>query len=176
MHSKRQRTTVSRHTLCVFVWSLIRDERYDMREGIWRFANGTKCSICTNSATMIAERFGGAVWGYWSADNPSAFIGDPYCLGHDFAIVSEHWLVDYWAYRISRLVKCAVLDIHDPRCQNDLRRLYGNPSRWELTTKCTRNRSCQRTVARTTRQCLPNFIPARTQKYSARSQHAVHSA
>lgn len=82
---------------------------------------------CTDSSVYLAERLGGAVYGYMIEDNPNAEVGAAEG-GHDFVVVNDRWLVDFWAkdtYQPQDLH-----DMADPAQMENVRRLYGDPSRW----------------------------------------------
>ena len=55
----------------------------------------------------------------------------PYCDGHDFAIVAERFVVDYWAFRIARLTGTPVFDMNNADELQVVRHLYGNEQTWE---------------------------------------------
>lgn len=117
--------------LRVFVSRLIREELYDDDEESWCFKSGGHCGDCTVSALKIARRFNGAVFGYDSGDNPTALIGKQTGWdGHDFALIAERYLVDYWAFRYAELSDHPVLDLCDPQDQLLVKKLYGPQDRW----------------------------------------------
>ena len=119
-----------RARLEAYVDQLIAEEQYDEKESVWTFPNGDHCWICTNSAVRIAKEFKGTVWGYWGADNPIALIGWPHYEGHDFAIIQKRWLVDYWAFRISKLSPVRVFDLRRVQERQLVKTLYGSKERW----------------------------------------------
>lgn len=119
-----------RSRLEFFVDQLISSESHDAIEGVWKFENGAHCGVCTNGAMLVAARFNGDVWGYQSAENPTATIGEPYCSGHDFTVIRQRWLIDYWAYRVSRLSHRSVLDLKHTQDGHLATCLYGNPDNW----------------------------------------------
>lgn len=83
---------------------------------------------CTDTATWLAERLDGEVYGYRHKDNPEAELGESE-FGHDFVVVDDRWLVDWWAkdsYQLRDLY-----DLKDPADQEKVRRLYGDPGKWE---------------------------------------------
>jgi hypothetical protein len=84
-------------------------------------------TICTNSARMVAERFGGRVMGYWHKDNPTAALGEAEG-GHDFAVVGDY-LVDGWACYVDTRGPAV---LHLTRDVANIERLYGDRSRWTL--------------------------------------------
>ena len=80
-----------------FVRSLSAQEKYDDDQGIWLFEDGSQCGVCTSGAILIAKRFAGTVWGYFTSENPAAEIGGEQhgYGGHDFALVSGagSWII-----------------------------------------------------------------------------------
>ena len=94
------------------------------------------CTQCTNSARLLAHRHKGKVVGYVVHDpTKDARIG-AYSLGHDFAIIDNRWLVDYWAKHVDGSREAAVLDLEQDR--EEILKLYGDPGDWELTADYTR--------------------------------------
>jgi hypothetical protein len=79
----------------------------------------------------VAEAFAGRVVGYYSSENRSAAVGNGCCEGHDFALIDERFIVDYWAYRVAKVIDRAVFDLHDSE-QLDLAKFYyGKKELWE---------------------------------------------
>jgi hypothetical protein len=117
-----------------FIANLCNEEDYDPVEGRWTFKSGGDCGRCTDSAIKVASAFGGRVVGYKSSANPSAQIGCERCEGHDFAIVAERFIVDYWAFRVARLIPMPVMDRKNPSERELVRSFYGNEQTWEATT------------------------------------------
>jgi hypothetical protein len=59
--------------------------------------DGSSTATCTNSAILVAEKFGGRVVGYHHEDNPKALLGQG-LNGHDFALLfNDRLIVDWWA-------------------------------------------------------------------------------
>lgn len=83
---------------------------------------------CTDTASWLAERLGGVVHGYRHKDNPEAVLGKDE-FGHDFVIVSDRWLVDWWAR--DNYQERDLYDLGDPADRELVRRLYGDPEKWE---------------------------------------------
>ena len=115
-----------------FVAALIAEETYDDEEGVWLFADGSACAVCTSSARRIAREFGGEVFGYLSKMNPAAEIGGALCGGHDFAVIAGRWIVDYWAFHVARIVRTPVLDLDSPQDRQLASRLLGERAAWEI--------------------------------------------
>ncbi len=124
--------SITRQTLEAFVQTLIAEERYDDETGHSTFADGSPCATCTSAARHIARAFGGKVMGYWSAANPTAEIGSRYDDGHDFALIADRWVVDYFAYTTVNLLDAPVLDLHSAADRRLARRLLGNRKTWAV--------------------------------------------
>lgn len=84
-------------------------------------------SICTTSALWLAKQLGGTVVGY-HCDPGSGKVGE-HCSGHDFCLVNDRWIVDWWSSRLEQGVD--VLDLQDPQDQAQALKLYGDKSGWE---------------------------------------------
>lgn len=98
--------------------------------GEWTFSNGDAVFICTHSARRIAARFGGRVVGFDRESNPSAAIAEDQD-GHDFALVGERYVVDYWASRVTGLLKRGIFDLNHVDDRIEITRLYGPPENWQ---------------------------------------------
>jgi len=130
MNRKSPSQTATR--LRSFVRVLCREEQYDDVEGRWTFQSGGDCFRCCDAATKIATRFGGKVVGYWSSKNSEALIGADHGDGHDFALINDRYLVDYWAFRIARLIDNPVLDLGRSHDRHRAAILYGDARTWEV--------------------------------------------
>jgi len=69
--------------------------------------------------------------GYESCLNPTARIGGNICEGHDFALIQNRYLVDYWAWRVCGLIEEPIFDLEENAERLAAESLYGDPSRWE---------------------------------------------
>ncbi|MEK6409393.1 MAG: hypothetical protein AABN34_20920 [Acidobacteriota bacterium] len=118
-------------SLRAFVERLVSEERYQRDQGFWAFRSGGSCAVCTDSAIKIGRHFRGTVFGYICAINPGAAIGKQFCEGHDFAVIDNRFLVDYWAFRVIRLITDPVFDLSRKPDTREVIRLYGDPSTWE---------------------------------------------
>jgi hypothetical protein len=87
--------------------------------------------ICTHSSVYLADRLGGAVYGYLIEDNPEAKIGGAE-VGHDFTVVDDRWLVDFWAKDSYQLPD--LYDMTDPDERRQVRERYGDPGKWTRMT------------------------------------------
>lgn len=114
-----------------FVKQLCQEEKYEPDEGVWIFDSGGFCCRCVDAAIKVIQKFGGRVVGYNCSQNPSALIGKKLCEGHDFAVVAERFIVDYWAFQVARVIERPVLDITQPKDYQLVRQLYGDENKWE---------------------------------------------
>lgn len=86
-----------------------------------------RVSTCTNTAVYLAERLNGDVFGYSTDDNPLAKMGKDEG-GHDFALIDERWLVDFWAQ--DTYEQPWLYDLQDPDEAEVVAELYGNMDLW----------------------------------------------
>jgi hypothetical protein len=84
---------------------------------------------CTDTSVWLADRLGGQVYGYAHAENPGAELGSVEG-GHDFVLIDSLWLVDWWA--ADTYQERDLYDLTDSADQEEVKRLYGDPSRWRL--------------------------------------------
>lgn len=115
-----------------FLLALAAEEYYDEDEGVNRFRHGGQCLVCTDSATRLAEHFGGVVMGYFAIDNLRAGIGLSLTEGHDFAVIDGRWLVDYWACSVAQVIPTPIFDLTKEIDRTLVARLYGPPSNWTV--------------------------------------------
>jgi len=93
----------------------------------------TRCGIdfgvCHGTANWIRRRLGrGQMYGYRLDDNPAAKVGAAYG-GHDFLVVDDRWLVDWWGVHWSGDTDWLVLDLTQQMRLAE--RLYGPRTRWK---------------------------------------------
>lgn len=128
------------HTLSEIVAycdKLTASEKYDREEGVhyWSvFGLRQESGICTTSARMIAEKFGGQVFGYKikREEGNENLIGY-WCYGHDFAFIDDRYIVDWWAYHVDESPTDRVIfDTTDPSIMENLFTYYLPRDRWEL--------------------------------------------
>jgi hypothetical protein len=119
-----------------FMHALEQEEHFNEEDEEWQFEDGSACGICTHSAILVAKAFSGVVFGYISENNPTAELGEAYAQGHDFAIIDERWLVDYWAWRTTDLLEHPVLDLETDSDLTIASRLYGKRTQWDLVLDC----------------------------------------
>jgi hypothetical protein len=122
---------INASTLKKFVATLCDEEKFDPDEGRWTFKSGGDCCCCTDGAAKIALAFHGRIVGYESSQNPTATVGRRQCKGHDFAIIANRFIADYWAYRIANLSATPVFDMDNPRDLKFIKSLYGNKNTWK---------------------------------------------
>jgi hypothetical protein len=130
-NSNSEKTPATLGNLTKFVTELCIEEEYDDCEGRWTFRSGGDCCRCTDSAFKIVKRFGGRVVGFCSSDNPSAQINDIIGEGHDFALIQDRFIIDYWLFRVHGALKSPVLDLRRRADAELAGRLFGNRDAWE---------------------------------------------
>jgi hypothetical protein len=117
----------------------VRVEDMWQREELWRANHPDQgrpliCSgvgligRCTDTAAWLAERLNGKVYGYYHKDNPKAILGEGE-FGHNFTVVDDRWLVDWWAKDTYQ--ERDLYDLEEPSDQKLVSRLYGDPTAWE---------------------------------------------
>ena len=86
---------------------------------------------CTVTAAAIARDLGGAVYGYAAEDNPHATLGQLEG-GHDFAVIDERFIIDWWATAYPDLEEDhpGVLDMRDRSDAARIARWYGSRTHW----------------------------------------------
>ena len=136
-------TIPTRATLLAFIRRLCDEEEYEPVEGRWTFRSGGSSGICTEGAKKVAIEFGGQVVGYHTADNPSAVV-PKYVDGHDFALIAERFVVDYWASHVADEIDRPVFDLDDPDEAKLVRRYYGSQSAWQNTPISDEDIQCLR--------------------------------
>lgn len=82
---------------------------------------------CTDTSVWLADRLDGVVYGYLHKENPDAELGRAE-FGHDFVVVDDRWLVDWWAFDTYQ--KRDLYDLRDPQDATLVRKLYGPMERW----------------------------------------------
>lgn len=83
---------------------------------------------CSDSAVYLAARLGGAVYGYTIEDNPTATVGEAEG-GHDFAVIADRWLADFWAKDTYQLPD--LYDMQDPGELKQVLVRYGDQAKWQ---------------------------------------------
>lgn len=115
-----------------YLEQLQRQEFYREEDEEWLFTDGSAAVLCTSSALLVAKQFSGVVLGYKSTDNPTATIGLPDLDGHDFALIGNRWLIDYWAWRVTRTIASPILDLQEHEELSIAHQLYGPECQWSL--------------------------------------------
>lgn len=121
-----------KRSIISFLLALREQESFNEEADEWQFADGSACGICTHSAVLVAKEFNGVVLGYLSENNPAAELGEAFASGHDFTIIAERWLVDYWAWRTTDLLVLPVLDLAAAGDLAIATRLYGHGRYWDV--------------------------------------------
>jgi len=117
--------------LRAFVERLREEEIYDDEEGIWNFLRGGRVFIPAHSARRIVQLFGGRVAGYSCQSNPTALIGTEYADdGHDFALIDEHIVVDYYSFVIKEAIERPYFSLRCKADMEQIRTFYGDPEKW----------------------------------------------
>ena len=114
-----------------FCNALREEEFFNEEAEEWQFPDGTACGLCTSSAIQVARQFDGLVVGYYSNDNSTAEIRLPNHDGHDFALINDRWLVDYWAWHVEGLVASPIFDLSNDADRREVTRLYGSTVKWK---------------------------------------------
>lgn len=121
---------VTREAIQEFLDWIKASEQYNEEEGYHHLPDGTQTGTCTNTACMVAKKFGGRVVGYHHADNPTAKLGENEG-GHDFVVIGNRWLVDWWAKNVTGDTTQEIFDFQDPNDAKLIAELYGEPSKWK---------------------------------------------
>lgn len=114
-----------------FLAHLTSSEQYDEEEGCYYWDNPSggnrlDSGICTNGAELVAKKFGGKVFGYYLGHGESALVGN---TGHDFALVQDRFLVDWWGANVEGTSK-PVYDLQDQGDAQEVSKLYLPRESW----------------------------------------------
>lgn len=105
----------------------------DCFEGATLLPDGSSLSCCTNGASFVCQQLGeGDIYGFKYDDNPVECDKIKWSFGHDFAVIRSRFIVDPWASLFSGASKKGVLDLRDPKDHPEIKRIYGDPSKWDL--------------------------------------------
>jgi hypothetical protein len=100
-----------------------------------RGTDSTATANCTCTAVIFTIAMDGMVCGYPEQDNYPGLIGmTPYEGGHDFAVIEDRYIMDWWAASwFSPAPGYGMLDgFYDMETQWDLvLELYGHPVNWD---------------------------------------------
>jgi hypothetical protein len=93
--------------------------------------NSGAAVICTASAKFLQKIVGGKVMGYMMEDNPGTSL-EEFADSHDFLLVDNRYIVDYWVKKIEGVADRAVLDLQRHADKKIARKMYGLKSNWGL--------------------------------------------
>jgi hypothetical protein len=116
-----------------YMRDLVKLEHYDnnLERSVFTehpFVNDMLAIICTNSAMMVAHKFGGKVYGYDIDEGDSNELIGYSSGGHDFAVVGDY-LVDWWAENVECVGRAVLHLVNDKELIN---RIYKMPSEWRV--------------------------------------------
>ena len=114
---------------------LFQSEVFDdnLEMSVWKstpVGNDLSVTRCTSSAMLIADKFGGSVWGYEIIDDMYKDKIGYWSGGHDFAIVGKY-LVDYWAKYVNDEKQKSILDMTDRTDQDYIMKNYLPITDWK---------------------------------------------
>lgn len=104
------------------------DKRLSKEKGVK--VNGHPFIICTNIARWLKKEFypTGKIMGFHAEDNPDSEIGQV-ADGHDFLVVDNRYIIDFWYRDIEDMDDAPVL--LDMNTQKELvSRYYGDVNTW----------------------------------------------
>lgn len=87
--------------------------------------------ICTASAKFLQQIVGGKVMGYFMDENPGTSL-EQHADGHDFLVVDNRYIVDFWVKKVEGVSDRAVLDLQRNSDKKIAREMYGLKSKWKL--------------------------------------------
>lgn len=96
------------------------------------FPSGERAVICTSWAGYVRRAHGdrAKLFGFMFEDNPQATGLAELAEGHDFAVIDDRWIVDGWLADVEAVRDDPVIDMHDQREWDFVRRFYGDPACW----------------------------------------------
>lgn len=116
-----------------FLRRLLAAEKFDeqLEMSVWKNTPWGDISVtqCTSSAKMVAWLFNGKVYGYPIADKDSEDLAGYDSLGHDFAVIDDRWLVDYWSEYVNESGP-GILDMQDERDMAIINKRYKPKEFW----------------------------------------------
>ncbi len=99
--------------------------------------NGECVGRCTNGAHYVVGIVGrGQVFGFYDHENPETDTGG-FAGGHDFAVIDNRWVVDLWSKHFVGISDRCVFDLESDADAAEIRRLFGDRSRWKLMSEVT---------------------------------------
>lgn len=98
------------------------------------FPDGTRWSTCSNWAQYARRVLGdrAAGLGFFDEENPESAIAQDYG-GHDFVLVDGRFIVDGWVREVAGMSRKVVFDLEDPTHAAEIKKLYGDRSKWETS-------------------------------------------
>jgi hypothetical protein len=124
-----QRTLTVKELGKVYRAFIAEDKRIAQEEDTENY--GHPFTICTRGAAWLQKTFfpEARVMGYAIENNPRALLGTG-DDGHDFLLVAERYVIDFWPRRVLGKRKLPIMV--DIQTQPELaRKLYGDPEAWE---------------------------------------------
>lgn len=101
--------------------------------GIAVFPDGEPASDPLSWAGRLRREFGSRVkiYGFWAFENPEASTLNEIRERHDFAVLDDRWLIDFWISRHYPEEGGALVDLQDADTYDAARKVYGDPACWE---------------------------------------------
>jgi len=92
--------------------------------------SGNPFSICTYGAEWVKEKFfpKAVIMGYHADDNPDAIIGQDEG-GHDFLILSDRYIIDFWYNNMIDSKAPVFIDMEKDEAL--AKKYYGDKTTWE---------------------------------------------
>lgn len=92
--------------------------------------------LCSTTAAIFAYEFGGKITGYLhkrgpTQNNSAVIVKEGF--GHDFCVIDDQWLVDFWAWYTFQ--EKDLYDLWSPEDDAIVDHLYGNRTTWGDTRK-----------------------------------------
>lgn len=92
--------------------------------------------VCTHAAIETQKVVGGVIMGYTEEENPESSLAKG-CGGHDFLLVEDHWIVDFWA--AAYIGEMAIHDLCSAADAKEILRLYGPREKWKVVDSKPKN-------------------------------------
>ncbi len=101
--------------------------------GVHVFPGGQMASDPLSWASQLRQEFGSRVkiYGFWCFENPLATTLNELRERHDFAVLDDRWIIDFWLARHYPEEYFGVVDLQDEQSCKGARALYGDPGCWE---------------------------------------------
>src|SRR6185369_5608665 len=91
------------------------------------FPDGDPVGLCWGGANQVVRDMGGVRFGFPEREDVE---NQDTCGGHDFAVVDNRFIVDYWLEFVVG-EKRGVFDMQDPQDAAFIKHYYGDPANWE---------------------------------------------